>query len=179
MFPSFCGRPSHLAHLESAPPLHQHSTRYWYNTPEISEFHNFDILTNHFWSCKLIAKILLFLPAAANYTRTMARYQLPHGPKMDCQVTVVSNQPPSPDLYFATKVPLWMPYRLWQVRLECENSACEGHQLTRAGTYKGTRKVLDLDRYTTSIENCPWLKQFNNRIDPWFCLNAKSISTSS
>jgi hypothetical protein len=40
-----------------------------------------------------------------------------------------------------------MPYRLWQVRLVCENSACEGHQLTGAGIYKRARKVLDLDRY--------------------------------
>jgi len=81
----------------------------------------------------------LFLPAAANYTRTMTGYQLPHGPKMDCQVTVVSNQPPSTDLYFATKVLLWMPYRLWQVRLECENGSPVDRSWYLQGREEGSR----------------------------------------
>lgn len=56
------------------------------------------------------------------------------------------HQAPSPDRFFAHPLLVWMPYKLWKVRLICPKPACGGHQLTGAGLHKRARRVLDVDR---------------------------------
>ncbi|XP_072293385.1 uncharacterized protein [Eucyclogobius newberryi] len=58
----------------------------------------------------------------------------------------VFHQPPTPDHFFAHPLLVWMPFKLWKVKLVCPNSACGGHQLTGAGLHKRARRVLDVDR---------------------------------
>ncbi|KAG1664134.1 hypothetical protein GQR58_019951 [Nymphon striatum] len=52
--------------------------------------------------------------------------------------------PPKVDPYFAQKFLLWMPRKLWNVRLVCIQKDCN-HELTGAGIYKITRTVFDID----------------------------------
>ncbi|XP_035988145.1 uncharacterized protein LOC110367754 isoform X4 [Fundulus heteroclitus] len=56
------------------------------------------------------------------------------------------HQPPSPERFSALPLFLWMPYRLWEVKLVCPSPACGGHQLTGAGLHRRARRVLDVDR---------------------------------
>ncbi|KAK0151887.1 hypothetical protein N1851_006746 [Merluccius polli] len=57
---------------------------------------------------------------------------------------LIYNQAPTPDRFFAHRLLVWMPYRLWKVRLSCPKC---GRQLTGAGIHKRARQVLDVDRY--------------------------------
>lgn len=56
------------------------------------------------------------------------------------------HQAPAPDRFFAHPLLVWMPYKLWKVKVVCPNPACGGHQLTGAGLHKRARRVLDVDR---------------------------------
>ena len=57
---------------------------------------------------------------------------------------LIYHQTPTPDRFFTHRLMVWMPYRLWRVRVFCP--AC-GKQLTGAGIHRRARKVLDIDRY--------------------------------
>ena len=59
----------------------------------------------------------------------------------------VANAPPRPSLYFARRLCLWFPYKLWSVRLHCTQPECSKPQLTGAGVYGVVRKVLDIDDF--------------------------------
>ncbi|KAL1276101.1 hypothetical protein QQF64_035724 [Cirrhinus molitorella] len=56
------------------------------------------------------------------------------------------NQAPAPDRFFCHTLLLWMPYKLWRVKILCPNPACGQHQLTGGGLHKRARQVLDIDR---------------------------------
>ncbi len=56
------------------------------------------------------------------------------------------NQAPAPDRFFCHSLLLWMPYKLWRVKILCPNPACGQHQLTGGGLHKRARQVLDIDR---------------------------------
>ncbi|CAK6959843.1 uncharacterized protein LOC117764855, partial [Scomber scombrus] len=62
------------------------------------------------------------------------------------QPSGVYNQAPAPDRFFAHPLLLWMPYKLWKVKVVCPNPGCGQHQLTGAGLHKRARQVLDIDR---------------------------------
>lgn len=62
------------------------------------------------------------------------------------QPSPIYHQPPSADRFFAHSLLVWMPYKLWKVKVVCPNPACGGHQLTGAGLHKRARRVLDIDR---------------------------------
>ncbi|TWW53258.1 hypothetical protein D4764_0220150 [Takifugu flavidus] len=64
------------------------------------------------------------------------------------QSSLVYHQAPTPcRFFFAQSLLLWMPYRLWKVRLLCLKPACNGHPLASGGLHKRVRQVLDVDRY--------------------------------
>lgn len=56
------------------------------------------------------------------------------------------HQAPAPDCFFAHPLLVWMPYKLWNVKVVCPKPACGQHQLTGAGLHKRARRVLDVDR---------------------------------
>ncbi|XP_035528006.1 uncharacterized protein LOC118335689 [Morone saxatilis] len=62
------------------------------------------------------------------------------------QPSQLYHQAPAPDRFFAHPLLVWMPYKLWKVRVVCPNPACGQHQLTGAGLHKRSRRVLDVDR---------------------------------
>ena len=56
-------------------------------------------------------------------------------------------QPPAnPDSFFACRLFLWIPQRLWGVRLVCTQPNCK-KLLTKAGLYRTIRRVLDIDSW--------------------------------
>ncbi|XP_074535646.1 uncharacterized protein LOC141797859 [Halichoeres trimaculatus] len=57
------------------------------------------------------------------------------------------HQVPTPDRFFSHRLFLWMPYRLWKVRLFCTNPTCTRHPLAGGGLHRRVRKVLDIDSY--------------------------------
>ncbi|XP_049339078.1 uncharacterized protein LOC125804018 [Astyanax mexicanus] len=57
------------------------------------------------------------------------------------------HQVPGPDRFFSQSLLLWMPYRLWKVRLQCIDPACNGRQWSGGGLHRRVRQVLDIDRY--------------------------------
>ncbi|XP_029700904.1 uncharacterized protein [Takifugu rubripes] len=63
------------------------------------------------------------------------------------QPSLVYHQAPTPCRFFAQSLLLWMPYRLWKVRLLCLKPACNGHPLASGGLHRRVRQVLDVDRY--------------------------------
>ncbi|XP_042633172.1 uncharacterized protein LOC109065301 [Cyprinus carpio] len=62
------------------------------------------------------------------------------------QPALIYNQAPAPDRFFCHCLLLWMPYKLWRVKVLCPNPACGQHQLTGGGLHKRARQVLDIDR---------------------------------
>ena len=62
------------------------------------------------------------------------------------QPSALYHQAPAPDRFFAHPLLVWMPYKLWKVKVVCPNPACGRHQLTGAGLHKRARRVLDVDR---------------------------------
>ncbi|XP_024114507.1 uncharacterized protein LOC112136815 [Oryzias melastigma] len=57
----------------------------------------------------------------------------------------IYNQPPaSPNFFFACRLFLWMPHRIWCLQLTCPQPLCDG-SLTKAGLYRTIRRVLDID----------------------------------
>ncbi|XP_038072943.1 uncharacterized protein LOC119741264 [Patiria miniata] len=61
--------------------------------------------------------------------------------------------PPRVDNYFAQKLLLWLPRRLWRVKLYCPQPLCINRELTSAGLYPHIRQVVDIDsRYNLATE---------------------------
>ncbi len=76
--------------------------------------------------------------------------------------------------YFLQRLFLWMPRRMWRVKLFCIK--CKDKELTSKGTYKKVRKVVDIDsQYYLATEylecsRCkktylPWLTDILNQLD--------------
>lgn len=71
--------------------------------------------------------------------------------------SLLPSQPPSVSRYFAQRLLLWMPRKMWQVKLHCPHPECEQHPLTSAGGYQRVRQVLDVDGYyilAAEYNNC-------------------------
>ncbi|MEQ2183259.1 hypothetical protein GOODEAATRI_030909 [Goodea atripinnis] len=66
------------------------------------------------------------------------------------QPSPLYHQAPSPDRFFTHPLLMWMPYKLWKVKVVCTNP-CGGTQLTGAGLHKRARRVLDFDRIYTMV----------------------------
>ncbi len=61
------------------------------------------------------------------------------------QTQPVYDQPPaSPDPFFAFRLLLWMPHRIWHLQLTCPQPLCTG-SMVKAGLYRTIRRVLDID----------------------------------
>ncbi|XP_071963285.1 uncharacterized protein [Antedon mediterranea] len=76
--------------------------------------------------------------------------------------------PPKPDLlcknipkarsYFGHRLLLWMPRKIWLIKLVCTRPGCKNRPLTSAGLYRHVRLVLDLDCHyilATEYLECP------------------------
>ena len=61
------------------------------------------------------------------------------------QPPLITSQPPRPDIYFATRLLLWMLRKLWKVTLYCPHPECDKQPLTSAGIYNTVRQVVDID----------------------------------
>ncbi|KAI4819904.1 hypothetical protein KUCAC02_027906 [Chaenocephalus aceratus] len=61
------------------------------------------------------------------------------------QTRPIYHQPPaSPDPFFACRLFLWMPHRIWRLQLTCPQPSCTG-SMVKAGLYRTIRRVLDID----------------------------------
>ncbi|XP_068424608.1 uncharacterized protein [Clinocottus analis] len=57
----------------------------------------------------------------------------------------IYTQPPaSPDPFFACRLFLWVPHRMWHLQLTCPQPLCTG-SMTKAGLYRTVRRVLDIN----------------------------------
>ncbi|XP_061113448.1 uncharacterized protein LOC133138583 [Conger conger] len=65
--------------------------------------------------------------------------------------TVLYHQAPTPDRFFSHRLLVWMPYRLWKLRLQCTSPACAGHQLCGGGLHRRVRQVLDIDNHYNMV----------------------------
>lgn len=60
---------------------------------------------------------------------------------------LVCSKPPAMDRYFARPIFLWMPRKLWKVRLTCPGKDCNGQELISSGIYRTLRRVLSLSGF--------------------------------
>ncbi|XP_030589839.1 uncharacterized protein LOC115783243 [Archocentrus centrarchus] len=78
------------------------------------------------------------------------------------QTRPVYNQPPAtPDPFFACRLFLWMPHRIWRLQLTCPQPLCHG-SMAKAGLYRTIRRVLDIDGWylmATEYLECRWCKK--------------------
>lgn len=58
---------------------------------------------------------------------------------------------PGVNNYFAQHLLVWMPRKLWQVKLHCPHADCDKHSLTSAGLYPHVRQVLVVDSYYSLV----------------------------
>ncbi|KAF1384233.1 hypothetical protein PFLUV_G00140590 [Perca fluviatilis] len=52
------------------------------------------------------------------------------------QPSPIYHPAPAPDRFFAHPLLVWMPYKLWKVKVVCPNPVCGQHQLTGGGLHK-------------------------------------------
>ncbi|RVE63408.1 hypothetical protein OJAV_G00135740 [Oryzias javanicus] len=90
---------------------------------------------------------------------------------------LVSNQVPTPSRFFCHSLLLWMPSRLWKVRLVCTNPACSQHPLSTEVHNSRVLQVLDIDSFynlVTEILKCSkcstrylsWSQKILKQLDP-------------
>ncbi|KAL2102201.1 hypothetical protein ACEWY4_001369 [Coilia grayii] len=91
---------------------------------------------------KLVGKVLL-RTGAKGKTELQDNLKLWYTPPPPSHLY---HQAPSPDNFFAHHLFVWMPYKLWKVKVVCLNPSCGGNQLTGGGLHKRARRVLDVDR---------------------------------
>ncbi|XP_037643953.1 uncharacterized protein LOC119498907 [Sebastes umbrosus] len=85
---------------------------------------------------------VLFSRDSRGRSRLITELNLWHHPP---QTRPVYNQPPaSPDPFFACRLFLWMPHRIWHLQLTCPQPLCTG-TMTKAGLYRTIRRVLDIN----------------------------------
>ncbi|XP_013384277.1 uncharacterized protein LOC106154470 [Lingula anatina] len=89
-------------------------------------------------------KRALFQTGTSGKAELVDNLQLWYNPP---QPLPVYHNPPNPDRFFSRPIMVWMPYRLWRVRLQCPKEECGGHHLTGAGLHRRARQVLDVDGY--------------------------------
>ncbi|KAJ8370906.1 hypothetical protein SKAU_G00109340 [Synaphobranchus kaupii] len=89
---------------------------------------------------------------------------------------IFSQPPASPAAFFACRLFLWMPHRMWAFKLTCPQPGCK-RPLTKAGLYKTIRRVLDIDGWylmATEYLECQrcqkkvagWSQDVLNQLDP-------------
>ncbi|KAM4533308.1 uncharacterized protein V3H82_025811 [Fundulus diaphanus] len=79
----------------------------------------------------------------------------------------VYNQPPaSPDPFFACRLFLWMPHRVWRLQLTCPQPLCSG-SLTKAGLYRTIRRVLDIDGWYLMATEYLECRQCKKKVGGW------------
>ncbi|KAL8622718.1 hypothetical protein ACOMHN_009352 [Nucella lapillus] len=75
---------------------------------------------------------------------------------------------PCPDRYFAHRLCLWFPRRLWGCRLICPHPDCNQQDLTSAGLYNKTvRQVLDVDSYYLLMAEYLECRQCSRKVPSW------------
>ncbi|KAJ8370901.1 hypothetical protein SKAU_G00109290 [Synaphobranchus kaupii] len=89
---------------------------------------------------------------------------------------IFSQPPASPAAFFACRLFLWVPHRMWAFKLTCAQPGCK-RPLTKAGLYKTIRRVLDIDGWylmATEYLECRrcqkkvagWSQDVLNQLDP-------------
>ncbi|XP_053384278.1 uncharacterized protein LOC123536813 [Mercenaria mercenaria] len=63
------------------------------------------------------------------------------------QPSLTFNQIPTVNRYFAHRLFVCLPKRMWKVRLLCPYQDCASRELTHAGLYPTVRRVLDINDY--------------------------------
>ena len=61
------------------------------------------------------------------------------------QPSLTLSHPPAVNKYFTHRLFLWMPRKLWHVKLVCPHDECAQNELTSSGIYRRVRQVLDVD----------------------------------
>ena len=96
--------------------------------------------TDHHWVCRALFKYNnRGQPEFDPNKATKLWYYQP-------QSELFSGFPPSINKYFGQRLLLWMPRKLWKVKLLCPHEGCNA-ELTSAGIYPRVWQVLDLDSF--------------------------------
>ncbi|XP_059207062.1 uncharacterized protein LOC131986227 [Centropristis striata] len=83
------------------------------------------------------------------------------------QARPVYNQPPaSPDPFFACRLFVWMPHRMWRLQLTCPQPLCTG-SMTKAGLYRTIRRVLDIDGWYLMATEYLSCRQCKKKVGGW------------
>ena len=110
-------------------------------------------LADHVWISKALFQFNKHSKVEMNFSKVDRLWWFPPQPAL------VSHQAPGIDRYFCHRLLLWMPRKLWQIRLTCPKSGCDGHHLTSAGLYRRVKQVLDInDFYIVGTEYLECLK---------------------
>ena len=63
------------------------------------------------------------------------------------QPHLIPSQPPNIDRYFAHSLFVWMPKKLWRVKLHCIRDSCNNREVVRAGNYPVVRQVMNITSF--------------------------------
>ncbi|XP_078101496.1 uncharacterized protein LOC144514187 [Sander vitreus] len=71
-----------------------------------------------------------------------------------------------PDPFFACRLFLWMPHRIWQLQLTCPQPLCTG-TMTKAGLYRTIRRVLDIDGWYVMATEYLECRRCKKKVGGW------------
>lgn len=111
-------------------------------------------------------------------SKALFKYSARGKPKLDLsKVTKLSFYPPQPALtvsqlpaankYFTQRLFVWMPRKLWRVKLCCPQEDCSKNELTSAGIYPLVRQVLDLDGYYNLVSERLECNRCKRKVISW------------
>ena len=83
------------------------------------------------------------------------------------QPPVMGHTIPGVDRYFAQPLFLWMPRKLWKLRLVSPHPGCEKRELTSAGIYQKIRQVTDLNGNYNMASEYLECQKCHNKVVAW------------
>ena len=102
---------------------------------------------NHHWMSRALFKESVRGKAVLDMGRVKQLWWDPPQPSL------VQNQLPCPDKYFAQRLLLWMPKKLWGIKVHCPHPECNKMELISAGIYPHVRQVRTWTVFTSWLEN--------------------------
>ncbi|XP_053389918.1 uncharacterized protein LOC128552873, partial [Mercenaria mercenaria] len=83
------------------------------------------------------------------------------------QAPLIPQSVPKLHDFFGHRVFIWMPIKLWSLRVACPHQDCRHPELSHAGVYQVVRQVLDVSNFYNLVSETLWCKKCKRKMVSW------------
>ncbi|XP_053390675.1 uncharacterized protein LOC123560231 [Mercenaria mercenaria] len=83
------------------------------------------------------------------------------------QAPLIPQSVPNLHNFFGHRVFIWMPIKLWSLRVACPHQDCRHLELSHAGVYQVVRQVLDVSNFYNLVPETLWCKKCKRKMVSW------------